>query len=161
MDTKIPQTTKDMWLPLLESGELTQARQSLYDDGKNGYCCLGIYAKACGASFHIDTLDEGTEDERESDVIVTVPGCAGNLNEAELLAQEWADTQGISAEVQELLSNLNDGGEHTIRHDNPLIDVWLKHATDMDEVLKHGPRLKLTMPQYTFAQIAEVIREDL
>lgn len=158
MDTKIPQETKDRWLPLLEDG-LTQARRALYDDGVNGYCCLGVYAKACGATFYRETIEvEGSEDEpRESDVKVDLLG--QDINAQELLEQSWASSHGISPEAQELLSNLNDGGEHTVRRDNLLIHVWLKHAVDVVELQEN--RLRLTLPTYDFAQIAEVIREDL
>lgn len=162
MDTKIPQETKDLWLPLLESGELTQARCALYNDGSNGYCCLGLYAKACGASFYRETCagdpdDDGEPTETETDVKVMVDG--EDINACELLDQDFADRHGISSEVQELLSNLNDGSEHTISREHPMFAVWLKHA--LEEKAALPGKATLVMPKYNFAQIAQVIREDL
>lgn len=60
--TKIPQATKDAWLPLLEGGTLPQTTSKLFNADTGGYCCLGVLAKAQGASFFHEEIEGEDED---------------------------------------------------------------------------------------------------
>jgi hypothetical protein len=175
---KIPQTTKDLWLPLLRSPTTKQCTGHLYDG--SGYCCLGVYAKAAGATFVPGIIeeedDEGNTVETEADGFrAEIPegGYVTNLNDNELLDQRWATLQGISKEHQELLSHLNDGGQIHLENTHPLYDVVALvavHATPkakylpMTEVTPEAANVDGTMftvEQHTFAQIADVIEKHL
>lgn len=181
--TKIPQETKDRWLPLLRGGELKQSTGRLFDGF--GYCCLGVYAKACGATFvpEIESTEDDDDDdggnviETESgEYAVEVPDGAyvTNVNESELLEQEWADRQGITKEVQRLLSSMNDGLAIHLADNDPLADVARKHAVGMEaRDHYHGvgntigaaqgyvPGTLFKFDRMDFAAIAKVIEEDL
>ena len=169
----IPQETKDRWLPLLEGGTLAQTRCFLYRDNDGalpvGYCCLGVYALACGAKFFHREIEPDADDEdgeayNEEDVTVEVPDYRGNINASELLEQEWANQHGLSHEVQNLLSHLNDGGEMAMNDDSPLYAVAMRYAAAQrkaEYTISSKPGTVFTFTGHSFAEIAKVIREDL
>lgn len=159
---RIPDATKNVWLPLLEGGELKQAVGALRSG--LGYCCLGVYALACGAAFtkeDDEADDEGNITHEVDDYSITLDD-GYELNDNELLDQVWASGQGISAEAQTFLSHCNDGGECVVRNDDPLFALYEKHGTEVT-----GPHaatagnIKFNMKRRTFAEIAQIIREDL
>lgn len=177
--TIIPQETKDRWLPLLKATTTKQCTGHLYDG--DGYCCLGVYAKACGATFvpeiNSEEDDDGNVIETENgEYSVEIPqgAYATNVNESELLEQGWADTQGLTKEVQSLLSTMNDGLSIHLADSDPLAEVARKHAVAMEAKDKYdgvaqgagcapnyvaGTQFKFD--RMSFAEIAKVIEEDL
>lgn len=158
---RIPDATKNVWLPLLEGGELKQAVGALRSG--LGYCCLGVYALACGATFtkeDDEVDDEGNITNEVDDYIVDVDG--DDVNDNELLDERFAEKHGIHIGQQTFLSHLNDGGECVVRNDDPLFALYEKHGTEVT-----GPHaatagnIKFNMKRRTFAEIAQIIREDL
>ncbi len=179
---KIPQATKDAWLPLLTSGTLKQARNKLcLLDGSTGkpagYCCLAVLAVSQGANAYFE-VDEGAssydEDGElidahyESDVIMDVPD-VGNVWDQDLLEQSYADTLGVTKEHQDLLSSLNDGQSMLVRVDNDgLLELCRKHMVedgnaglaDIDGTERRRFHTRGGQPM-SFEQIAAIIKEDL
>jgi hypothetical protein len=172
MDYKIPQETKDRWLPLLESGEVKQASGALFNDCIHGYCCLGVYAKACGARFFREEIPVETSDGEINEPQYDVAGDITieidserwghlDLNNNELLDEDWANDQGISPDVQKFLSSLNDGcAGIAVKLDSPLIDLWRKHSVHTKDSSVSGC-MSFSVRQHSFAEIARIIREDL
>ena len=48
MYEQLPKKFKKTWIKALKSGKFEQADGALYDESKNGYCCLGVACKIAG-----------------------------------------------------------------------------------------------------------------
>jgi hypothetical protein len=165
MDHKITPEAKELWLPQLEGGTLPQATHALYDG--YGYCCLGVFARAKGASFfEADDDDEAASITGKTEFICDLAGV--DLNNNETLDLGFAEQFGLTSNVQAFLSTMNDGThEVLIRNEDPLYHLYEKHAT---KVLKptHSASALIqeagaffSVKPHTFAEIAKIIREDL
>lgn len=171
---RLPQGTKDLWLPLLESGTLEQAIGALMLDVENngfeGYCCLGVLAKAAGCTFvrqtHTSETDDGEVcEEPDEDITVEAASGIGNINDSETLRQDWADQYGLSNDMQLFLAACNDGGEHHVSVVGTALHLWDKHCVskkvNAPTTSVFGDKVTYKMRKHSFAEIAKIIREDL
>lgn len=160
---RIPDTTKDVWLPWLEQKGLMQATGKLFNG--TGYCCLGVYALARGAAFikeDDEVDDEGNITNEVDDWMVDING--DDINDNELLEEGWAAQHGIEQYHQALLSHLNDGGEAIVANDSPLFTLYEKHGTKVTgpHAVSVAPnQTKFLLKRHSFLEIAAIIREDL
>lgn len=126
-----------------------------------GYCCLGVYAcKVAGA--HIDS-----DSERDDDLLLDPRFGSSQVNDSSLLEQSWADTQGITKPMQELLSSLNDGNVivvgpsplgHAIPDGTPMGE--LVKAICPDYTVSSGGSVRCVPRKHSFAEIADIIEAN-
>ena len=55
---RMPKELADKWLTALRSGEYKQAKEVLYDEKTNGYCCLGVLQKCISGEIVPDPSGE-------------------------------------------------------------------------------------------------------
>lgn len=55
---RMPKELADKWLAALRSGEYKQAKEVLYDEETNGYCCLGVLQKCISGEIVLDPSGE-------------------------------------------------------------------------------------------------------
>lgn len=178
-DLKMYDEPKVAWCALLADPTIAQTTGKLYGersdsdrarDGKvdrYGFCCLGVLAKSQGASFEYEmvtkTDDEGNETEVQADeATVELPTRPDqDLNDNEMLDEGFAEGLGLTTEHQTFLSRLNDGGEATVRKEDPFFALYQKYAEDesaprFPEAAYPNRRL-FKMAKHTFAEIRDII----
>lgn len=55
---RMPKELADKWLAALRSGEYKQAKEVLYNEETNGYCCLGVLQKCISGEIVPDPSAE-------------------------------------------------------------------------------------------------------
>lgn len=172
-DYKIPQATKDLWLPALEGGTFKQCSGSLYDG--YGYCCLGVLGVADGKQFvpRFDDDYDSPEDQASEPAIerwdLQSPENFVDLNNDDLLSDAYGDVLGLSAGHQAMLSALNDGTAMTVvSATDILLPVWKAIAADEGSkvteelITTYGDEVwKFRCAKHSFAEIAAIIRKHL
>lgn len=180
-DLKMHEDAKVAWCELLADPTIAQATGKLYGersasdrarDGREdqyGFCCLGVLAKSQGATFEFGT--EADEDEDGNDIEVSKDEATvelptrpcQDLNDSEMLLQDFADSLGLTDGHQNFLSQLNDGGECTVKHDQPFFALYQKYAesesaprSNTSNVVDPTARL-FKMAKHSFAEIRQII----
>ncbi len=160
-DLKINAADKALWTAALDSGEHEQATGHLFD-GK-GYCCLGVLAKVKGCSFflgtHTEEDDEGDEIETDNDSYTVLTSDNANINDSEVLNQDFADRIGLTKDHQNLLSNLNDGRSIMLMPDEPMHAICVKLGIEC----RTSPMLPdhefVVDHKYSFDEISKIIKD--
>lgn len=154
---KLHATEKALWLAALESGQFRQAHKKLFDG--TGYCCLGVYAKAKGAEFRREVVEEKGE-LVESDVYQCLLNDS-DINDGELLDTAFAaNSAGLTTSHQAFFSNLNDGSQAwSLREDNPLFPLALSLADGSTRSSNVPFMHTLSVRPHTFAEIIAIIKE--
>lgn len=182
-ELKMKEAPKAAWCAMLNEPGLLQVTGKLYGEitpaerrhawpGSAacgyGYCCLGVFARSQGASFEFEqVIEQGEDGDVEGvadEATVTLPNHDGDINESELLEEDWADQFGITSAHQAFLSTLNDGGQSTVKRDDPFFPLYQKYcksegAPDFPDSVGVDRRL-FTMRKHTFAEISAIISEE-
>jgi len=147
----------DAWLEALERGAYEQGQGFLCREDMSGnktFCCLGVRAAVAGATFRRYDFND--------DTVISLPGW-DQLNAGEVLDSAWASEQGLTCEMQNLLSRLNDGTTTWFSHSEPLLELAKVLA---DKVTPKVPGADpgsmgctFEFHKHTFAEIAKIIRE--
>lgn len=77
---------KKLWVKALRSGKFEQTTGALYNEGNDGYCCLGVLGKVQGAE---DKVLLGAEDNMLSDIGSGI--CAGLHKRSETFLADCND----------------------------------------------------------------------
>lgn len=157
---------KEAWLAALESNQYSQGAGHLKrDDGS--FCCLGLFAALQGCSFTPTQIENDDGDMVDgNDTEVLDPQGLGNVNESELLRDDYAERYGISPFMQSALSRLNDGTTISVYPSSTECELafWRRLAASgiatMTEnaASPHGT-ITIHPKRHNFTEIAAIIRE--
>lgn len=173
-DVKLPEGVKVKWTEALDGGKFPQCTGHLFDG--RGYCCLGVLGKVDGGAFlpimeDDDEADDGMPTEVESGSY-SLRKDGQNVNNDDLLCDDYAATLGLSEKHQEMFSTLNDGNSTGFYDTHPLAPVWHALAALPDAKVKLEPQgllgvgetathWKAVCEKHSFAEISAIIKAFL
>ena len=72
-DFKLPKPLKRKWLAALRGRKYKQGKGTLFDEGDNTFCCLGVLGSVCGLSNLAMKEKAFLEDGLEYDIGIEIP----------------------------------------------------------------------------------------
>lgn len=180
-DLKMHDVPKAAWCELLNDPTILQVTGKLYGPvkvaqqlplppnivatGQHGYCCLGVLAKSQGASFEFEQVTEHGEDgdyevtADEATVSLPTWDPARDLNDNEVLDEDFAASLGLTPDHQSFLSTLNDGGEAAVARTSMFFALYQKYAESEGATRPGNDDSKrlFKIRKHSFAEIRNVI----
>lgn len=174
---KLEQTVRDPWCTALDSSLYTQTTGTLKSADDGGYCCLGVFAEVQGATAVAQYDDEATDDEGNPIEAIRRYDFTRNgedVNDDDLLDEDFAAQYGLTTDHQNFFSALNDGS-HFVAYKQeghptaPFYPIMEAIAAEVDDkglcvhcapggITRTDTSLSITFRKHSFSEISAILK---